>query len=291
MNNKLTAEKIATRFSKAAEHYDRLASLQREVGNRLFQRLELIRINPQVILDLGSGTGHFTRRLAKRYKKAQVIAVDIAQGMLQQVRKKGWPWARPVAVQAHMAQLPLPSHSVDLIFSNFSIHWHDDYAQLFQELHRVLKPEGLLMFTTVGPDTLKELRQAWQTVDDYTHVNQFTDMHDIGDALLHTHFSDPVMEMEYFCLTYKNAVDLMRELKALGASHIHAARNPHLMGKNRLQQCVSAYEPFRNAQGKLPATYEIVYGHAFVPAVSNRAHANAQGEVSIPLSAIKKHHG
>ena len=291
MQQMTAIDSIEKKFSRAASNYDHIAHLQDIVGQRLLQRLQLVKIAPKTVLDLGCGTGKVTKLLKKHYPKAQVFALDLALPMLEKARQRYWPWVRPAAIQADMAQLPFAAQSLDIVFAHFVVHWHQDHTQLFQELRRVLKPGGLVIFSTVGPDSLKELRQAWQAVDNYAHVNTFIDMHDLGDVLLHAQFVDPVMEMEYFCLTYKDTMSLMRELKASGASHIHQARTPHLMGKNRLQQCAKAYESFRNEQGKLPVTYEIVYGHAFVPAASDRAHANAQGEVNIPLSAIRKRRG
>ncbi|RTL01005.1 MAG: malonyl-[acyl-carrier protein] O-methyltransferase BioC, partial [Neisseriaceae bacterium] len=134
----------------------------------------------------------------------------------------------------------------------------------FTELARVLRPDGLLMFSTLGPDTLKELRQAFSGADGYAHVNRFIDMHDIGDALVHNGFAEPVMDMEYITLTYESVKAVMLDLKAIGAQQVLDGRNPGLMGKSRWQKVLDNYERLRQA-GRLPATYEIVYGHAWKP--------------------------
>jgi len=165
--------------------------------------------------------------------------------------------------------LPLADNSVDLIFSSLTLQWCGELDRAFAEFKRVLKPEGLLMFSSFGPDTLKELRESWRLADMSTdernekmHVNDFIDMHDIGDALLRAGLSDPVMDVENFTLTYSDAYQLMRELKALGAHNVANARRHSLTGKTRLKNMVSEYENFR-VDGLLPATYEVVYGHAW----------------------------
>jgi len=255
--------KIAQSFSQAAATYDAAAVLQREVGVRLLERLDVIKLQPSVLLDLGSGTGHFSRLLEKRFHKSRIICLDIAQGMLQYAKQKtGW-FSKQSLLCADQQHLPLKDASVDFIYSNMSLQWSNDIKQVFDEMYRVLKPGGLLLFTTLGPDTLKELRHSWQSVDNYTHVNQFLDMHDVGDALLRSQYADPVMDMEHFTLMYPHVFALMRELKALGAHHVQREHNPNLTGKKHLSQLASAYETFRNKDGRLPATYEVIYGHAW----------------------------
>ncbi|MES9903489.1 MAG: malonyl-ACP O-methyltransferase BioC [Sedimenticola sp.] len=251
-------------FSRAAEHYDEAAELQREIGQRMIARLDYIKLQPQVILDVGSGTGVATVELSKRYKKAKVIALDFALPMLQQVRKRGSWLRRPRCLCGDFDQLPLAEKSVDLIYSNVAIQWSNDLDATFSEFRRVLKPGGLLMFSTFGPDTLKELRSAWSAADGHSHVSTFIDMHDVGDALVRTRFSDPVMDVDRLTLTYSNVAGLMRDLKVLGAHNVTSNRHKGLTGKGRLQAMENAYEQFRR-DGLLPAGYEVVYGHAWAP--------------------------
>jgi len=172
---------------------------------------------------------------------------------------------------------------VDLIISNAMFQWCNDLERTFGECRRVLRPGGLLLFTTFGPDTLKELRAAWGQVDRHSHISPFLDMHDIGDALVRARFADPVMDADRLTLTYDNVQGLMRDLKALGARNATAARPRGLTGRARLAALAAAYECFRR-EGRLPASYEVLYGHAWAPEAS--ASRQVSGEVAIPVSAI-----
>lgn len=281
---------IRESFDRAAPGYDDVALLQQTVAQRLLERLDLIKLQPQRILDVGAGTGQLTLQLTRRYKNCEVIALDLAPEMLKLARQRlgildKW-FGRQRFICADADHLPLADNSVDMIISNFAIQWCSDLDQTFGEFQRVLKPGGLLLFTTFGPDTLKELRQAWRSVDDNIHVNSFIDMHDIGDAMIRSRLSDPVMDTERLTLTYKEGMAVMRDLKAMGAHNVTAGRNHALTGKQRLQQMLSAYEQFRNDQGLLPATYEVVYGHAWGTAPAPQPH---HGEVHIPLTQIGRH--
>ena len=179
--------------------------------------------------------------------------------------------------------MPLADASVDVVYSNLMLQWCDDLDALFAEFRRVLKPRGLLTFSTFGPDTLKELRAAWASVDGHTHVHRFIDMHDIGDALVRAGLSEPVLDVERFTLTYEDVQALMRDLKAIGAHNAAAGRAPGLTGRGRLRAMSAAYERYRSA-GRLPASYEVVYGQAWgrAPAVASAA----PGEVRIPADSI-----
>ena len=249
-------------FESAAAAYDQASALQQEVGQRLLQRLDLVKIQPDRILDLGSGTGQCIPDLLARYKKAQVVALDIALPMLWRARKRGRWLRKPRCVCADAERLPFADSSFDLVFSNLMLQWCVELEVVFTELQRVLRPGGLLLFTSFGPDTLRELRGSWQQVDGYSHVNAFADMHDVGDALLRTRFADPVMDVERLTVTYADVWKLMRELKQIGAHNVTAGRPRGLTGKARMQRLVGAYEQYRS-QGVLPASYEIVNGHAW----------------------------
>jgi len=251
-------------FARAADTYDAAAELQNEIGDRLIERLDYIRLQPKRILDLGAGTGFFTQALLKRYRKADVIALDIAETMLQHVQARGGWFHRPRCVCADAESLPFATDSFDFVFSNLMLQWCTDLEATLVELRRVLAPGGLLMFTTFGPDTLQELRASWEVVDGYTHVNAFVDMHDVGDALLHTRWADPVMDSERITVTYRELRTLMQDLKHIGAHNVTAGRPRGLTGKQRMQQLGAAYERFRE-DGVLPASYEVVYGHAWSP--------------------------
>jgi len=256
-------------FEKAAKTYDEAAVLQREVSTRALERLDLVKINPAAIVDAGCGTGFALPSLHKRYPRAVLVALDIAFNMLQKSRQRSPKWkqwtrtSKAVYVCGDNEKLPLHAACADMLWSMLSFHWAKDLAAVFAECRRILKPGGLLMFTTFGPDTLKELRSAW-AIDANVHVNSFIDMHDIGDMMVAAGFSDPVMDMEYLTLTYDDIYSLMRELKAVGAHNVAMGRNRGLTGKRILKHIELRYESLRQA-GRLPATFEVIYGHAWKP--------------------------
>jgi malonyl-CoA O-methyltransferase len=279
----LDRRRVRRSFERASPGYDRAAVLQTDVRRRLLARLEYVRLEPQVIVDAGCGTGHASRELKRLHPRALVIALDIAPGMLRAAaRQRGW-LRRFERVCADAQRLPLAEASVDLLYSNLMLQWCDDLDALFAEFRRVLKPRGLLTFSTFGPDTLKELRSAWASVDAHTHVHRFIDMHDIGDALVRAGLSEPVLDVEPFTLTYDDTFALMGDLKAIGAHNAAAGRAPGLTGRGRLSAMSAAYEHHRSA-GKLPATYEVVYGQAWGGAPRQRPGAPA--EVTIPADSI-----
>lgn len=249
-------------FEQAAVGYDQAAALQQEVAARLLARLDLMTIKPQRILDLGCGTGQCIQGLMSHYKGAEVVGLDIALPMLKRARKRGRWLRRPRCVCADAERLPFADASFDLVLSNLMLQWCTDLESLFADLQRILRPGGLLMFTSFGPDTLSELRNSWAQVDDRSHVNVFMDMHDVGDALVKTRFADPVMDVERITLTYPDVWQLMRELKQIGAHNVTAGRRRGLTGKAHVQQLVNAYENYRR-DGVLPASYEVVNGHAW----------------------------
>lgn len=277
-------------FDRAAARYDSVAILQREMADRLLERLDYVRLEPQRVLDLGAGTGYAIEALHRRYRKARVIALDFAQGMLLQARRRGRWLRRPLCVCADAESLPLADGAVDLIVSNATLQWCNALDRTFSECQRVLRPGGLLMFTTFGPDTLRELRQAWAEVDNATHVSPFFDMHDVGDALVRARFADPVMDAEHVTLTYGSVQDLMKDLKVLGAVNATPDRPRGLTGRARLAALDQAYEIHRSA-GRVPASYEIVYGHAWAPEKkppekNTQVQKLADGGIAIPISAI-----
>jgi len=248
-------------FERAADSYDAAAVLQRTVADELLGRLDLMTLKPQRILDLGCGTGYCARALQKRYGKARVFGLDLAHGMACAAKKRcGWRSRQHFAC-GDAESLPFASDSFDLVVSSLALQWcQPDPA--FTEMARVLRPGGALLFASFGPDTLMELRQAWKDVDNETRVHDFIDMHDLGDAMLRAGLSDPVVDMDKRVLTYPDLAGLLRDLKDIGASNASQARPRTLTGRARFDRLHAAYERFRNEQGRLPATYEVVYGHA-----------------------------
>jgi malonyl-CoA O-methyltransferase len=273
------------------------------VGEQLLERLDLIKLSPTVVLDVGAGTGLQAAGLLRRYRGAQVIALDLAPEMLNRARQRirgSLPhtlervletvWPRFHGRLCHFVCgdtecLPLANQSVDLIFSNLTLQWCWALDSAFTEFQRVLKPGGLLTFTTLGPDTLKELRAAWSSVDGYRHVNPFMDMHDIGDGLVRAGLLEPVMDVERYTLTYSDVYGLTRDLKMLGAQTVGSGRQEGLTGKKRQQKMVQGYEAFRGEDG-LPASFEVVYGHAWGGALVPQRRA-PDGTVKIPIHALK----
>ncbi len=266
---------IRSAFEKAARTYDDSAFLQQEVVRRLDSRLDLMKLAPQRILDAGCGTGFAFPLLSARYPKADLTGLDLAHAMLAAARARlprpsllgrlggllnghGAPLAC-----ADMASLPFAHDSFDMAWSSLALQWLDDPEAVFGEMRRVLRPGGVLLFATFGPDTLRELRAAFAGLDGYGHVNRFVDMHDLGDALVHAGFANPVMEMEYLTLTYGDLKGVLRDLKGIGAHTVLDARREGLMGRREWQDMVERYEAFRR-EGRLPATFEVIYGHAWV---------------------------
>lgn len=272
-------EHIQHHFDHAAATYDDAAILQKQVAEHLDERLELVQMQPKTVLDVGAGTGILTAKMRKRYPDSKLVAVDLSANMLARAEQKLqqqfppslWQKAKstlgihnnPIEfIQADANNIPLADGTVDIIVTNLMLQWCDDLDAVFQEFRRLLKAEGLLMLTTFGPDTLKELRHAWAQVDNQQHVNTFIDMHDIGDALIRNGFGQPVMDVEHFTLTYDKPIGVLKDLKAIGATSAHKNRQAGLTGKQHFTRMLEAYEAFRQ-DGKIPATYEVVHGHAW----------------------------
>jgi len=265
-------------FDHAAASYDAHAVLQREVCDRLLERLDFMTLQPGRVLDVGTGTGYGLAQLRTRYAESELYALDIAPGMLAAVRARlpQPTWAQRALQRlapsssrfahlmcADMERLPLAPNSMNLVWSSLALQWAHDLEATLKGFHRVLAPGGLLIFATFGPDTLKELRTAFAAIDDAPHVNQFIDLHDIGDMLIHAGFASPVMEMEMLTLTYSDLKAMMRDLKGIGAHNAATARRRGLLGKSAWGRLEQAYEALR-LEGRLPATFEVIYGHAWV---------------------------
>ncbi len=248
-------------FDRASIHYDAAAVLQKEIRSRLLQRLDLVKLDTGLIVDLGAGTAHACKTLQQIFPGSQVIALDIAEGMLRVAHGHN---KNTRLLCADAKRIPLPDNSVELVFCNLMLQWCNDLDDIFHEVRRVLRPQGLFSFTTFGPDTLRELRDTWAAIDDYSHVNRFIDMHNIGDALVRIGLCEPVMDAEYFTLTYDRVIDLMRDLKAIGAHNMTDGRARGLTGRKRLQKLEAGYEKYRS-DDRLPATYEVVFGQAWAP--------------------------
>lgn len=259
--------RVRERFNRAAGSYDRHAAVQHEIGRRLDERFGWLKLEPARILDLGAGTGQMVRAMRERYPKADVIGLDLAEAMLQRLPRRRW-WSRHrQAVVADMHALPFPGGCMDAVVSNFAVQWSDRPAALFAEAARVMSSGAPFAFTTLGPDSLVEVRRAWAAVDPSPHVHQFLDMHDLGDALVSAMLADPVMDRETVTVTYPTVEALLGDLRGVGVGNTQSGRSRGMTGAH-------AWRRFREAladqavDGQIPLTYEIVYGLAWGTGVS-----------------------
>jgi malonyl-CoA O-methyltransferase len=283
---------VARAFDRASAGYDAAAALQERVRDELLARLDELRVTPRAVLDLGSGTGHATRALKRRYPGSLVVASDIAPGMLERARTQSRWLRRFERVRADAYSLPFRDASFDLVYSNLMLQWCDDLDAVFAEISRVLAPGGLLLFSTFGPGTLAELREAWAAGDAQlpqagNHVNHFFDPHALGSALMQAGLAEPVLDVDRIVLQYPDTMALMRELKAIGAHNVTRGRSRGLTGRKRLAAMNAAYEALRR-DGQLPATWEVIHATSWG---SERRAADAEmfpRETVIPASAIRR---
>ncbi len=285
--------RVRASFSRAAHTYDAAAVLQKLVRDEMLSRLDLVKIKPQAILDAGCGTGHGSFLLQKRFGNASIYSLDMAFGMLQKTQSQRSFLNKLLGKQhlvcADIENLPIASASMGLVWSNLALQWCNDLDGAFSEVARVLQPNGLFMFSTFGPDTLKELRAASTPLNDkhsHTNVSRFIDMHDIGDALVRNGFSAPALDVEHYTLTYDDVKGVMTDLKAIGAHNATSGRARGLQGRGFLQNLTQAYEQFR-VNNKLPATFEVVYGHAWVNAREPISMGPAGQDFS-PITFVKR---
>ncbi len=271
-----------------ARHFARAAALAadaepaREVREELLSRIGFFGIDPKVVLDLGAGTGQAAAALRRRFRRAHVVALDLSPAMLAiAARRARWP-RRFTRVAGDACALPLRQGSCDLVVANLALPWCVDPDRALAEMRRVLTPRGLLLFSTLGTATLRELRESWATVDRSPHVHDFIDMHDLGSALARAGFAEPVLDLEQYTRHFDTLRALASQLKHAGAGNAHAARARGLTGRKRIAAVTQAYERWRR-EGLLPATFEVVYAAAF--AGEPRARATA-GEFVVPLERL-----
>lgn len=251
-------------FNRAAKGYDNAAILQEEVLNRLLQRLEYIRHRPETVLDVGCGTGKGVRGLQKAYPRTSVCASDIAYEMLLQARSNYRLLSKRRLVTADMEQLPFAAQTFDLVFSSLAMQWCNDLRVTFNEFARISKPGALLMFSSFGPGTLQELAVSWQALDAHPHVHRFVDMHDVGDAMVAAGFAQPVVDAETIRMEYGDFRTLLQDLKNIGASNAEVSRRRGLMTPAQLRKLEASYREHGFENDKFIASYEVVYGHAWI---------------------------
>ncbi len=252
---KLDKHKVAESFGRAASSYDSVAQLQRDIGNGLLAGSQSTDLQDQLWLDLGCGTGYFSPKIQQNL--GEVISLDLSEGMLNYARAQRDDVQHWLCADAE--QLPLTDNCIEGVFTSLAIQWCSRLPQLFSEIKRVLKPGGRVLIATLGPQTLDELRQSWQSVDDYTHVNRFASQKEVTDAIDAAGFASVAWRTEYKVLRYQELKQLTYELKTLGAHNMNHGQSSGLTGRQRVKKFRQAYEQFRDQDGLLPATYEVYY--------------------------------
>jgi malonyl-CoA O-methyltransferase len=260
------------------------------VTTELLERLQYFRLDPRVIVDLGCGAGAGAAALRRRFPRARVVGVDLSHSMARQARRTQRFWRRYDCLCADACALPLAAQSVDLVFCSLMLQHCDDPAFAFAEVQRVLRPGGLLLFCTLGPGTLQELREAWAGADDSPHLRSFADMPRLASAATHVGLAEPVMDRDLRVTHYARVADLVQELRANRVDRGLAARRRSLCGPGRWRRMVERYDTLRSAAG-LPASWELIYGAAFAGA-THHSHApaptgRAGAETVVPLNALR----
>ncbi len=294
--NPLDIRQLRRRFERAAQSYGDAAVVQREVGNRLLERFDVMRIAPATILDVGCGPGTHTAALSARFPEAVVVAIDhspamvaqavpSASGLLARLTGLG-KRSRIRGLVSDMSALPLPREHADVLWSNFALQWASDLPALFAEWNRVLKIGGVIMFTAPGPDTLIELRRALTKAGEEAdeRVQRLTDLHDVGDMLIHAGFADPVMDMEVITLEYATAAAFWRDIKAQGAVNSMQTRPRGLLTPRKLRAIESALDSARKSDGPIRISVEVIYGHAWKVAPKK----TAEGHGIVRLESIQR---
>ncbi len=279
--------RVRRAFSRAAPAYDAIATLQHQVETALLERLDIVHDAPLRVLDVGAGPGRASAAMRKRFPKAEVIALDLALPMLREAKSRAGWWKPFRRVCGDARALPIADQSIDLLFSNLCLQWCEDLGVVFDEFRRVMRPGGWVLFTSFGPDTLTELRQSWAAVDQSPHVNVFIDMLDIGDRLLAAGFRDPMLDVDDYQLRYSDPKLLMRELKGIGAGNADLQRTRGLTGKRKLAAMLQAYEGFRGADGRYPASYEVVFAQAQAPDLSQPRRGGGGDIAAVSVDSLR----
>ncbi len=271
---------VRRRFDRAAQGFDDADFVHTVTRDGLFSRLEPVVIDAGVVVDLGCATGSATRTLARRFRGARILAVDLSMPMLERCRaKRGW-FSKISVLQADASALPFADQSVDVVFANLLLPWVNEPGHLAGEVSRVLRKDGLFVFASLGPDSLLEIRNAWSGVDDRSHVNCFLDMHDVGDLMLRAGLRDPVLDVDRLTVCYDNADALFRDLTAAGARNSLQNRNSSLVGKQRFAAMRDRLESTATG-GSIRLDLELVYGHCW-----GGAPPPSEGDVRIDADAI-----
>lgn len=278
---------VRRHFERAAATYDPHAVLQRTVGERLLERIDGLKVSPATILDLGAGTGVESRALHDRYPQARLLAMDFALPMLDIARRRRGRWRKRFeCVCGDAARLPLAENSVDLLYSSLMLQWCGDLSAVLAGFRRVMRPGGLILVSSFGPDTLTELREAWSGVDGRPHVGRFLDVQGLGEALIRAGFAEPVLDTDWITTAYEKPRDLLAELKAIGATNADTGRTRGLTGPGRLKAMLKNYEARQREDGRYPATWEVVYASAWAPEEGQPIRTAFGEEASISVEQV-----
>lgn len=276
----LNLRHVRSRFDRASAQFDGADFVHRAAADGLIQRMQAITVLPRVIADLGSALGAGSRQLARQFPKARVLSIDQSLQMLKKAKRSRRWFSKVRELQADATQLPLATGSVDLVFANMLLPWINDPSDFLGEVARVLRVDGVFVFSTLGPDSLVEIRMAWDSIDDSLHVHRFADMHNLGDAVMQAGLSDPVLDIDYLSVTYRDPETLFAEIAAAGARNSLRDRRPTLTGKGRID---AFRERLRRLSDEpvIELNLELVFGHAF-----GKGPAQAPGEVRIAPANI-----
>lgn len=263
----LNLKDVRRRFDSAAASFDSADFVHSVTRDGLFARLEPLVFDADSVLDLGSATGSAEQQLRKRFGRAHIVSLDVSHEMLcQGIRNRPWLsralYSRSSPVQADAASLPFIDQSIDFVFSNLLLPCVDRPDVVFAEVARVLRKDGVFAFATLGPDSLLEIRRAWNSVDEHAHVNHFLDMHDIGDSLVRSGLRDPILDVDRLSVNYTSSGKLFADLTNVGARNALRRRNRSLVGKRRFKKMVDALAGERG-HGEISLELELVYGHCW----------------------------
>ena len=287
MPSLLDQRQVRRGFDRAAASFDAAAALPAEVRTRLLGSLDYLDDTvPAVVLDLGSGTGHAAAAMKKRWPKSQVLALDLSLPMLRESRRQAGWWRPFPRLCADARALPLADGSVDLVFANLSLAWMENLPGVFAGLRRVLRPGGLLLCSSFGPETLGELQAAFTGEHEPPQPIPLLPIADFGDAMVAAGFRDPVLDRDLFTLTWPDLRALLRELRATGMGNALARRRRGLTGRGRFAAASAACEALRDEQGRLPSTWEVIYAHAWAPAPGAPIREGGHDVASVPLAQI-----
>lgn len=281
---KISRNSVKAAFAKAALSYNDSAIVQKEILVRLVEKLKVLQTGSvDTLLDVGSGTGLASDLLRERFGKECYYAMDFAAPMLAWAKNQ-YDIDYQCAVCGDVELLPFRDKSVDVIFSASTFQWCNDVGNAFQECCRALKDQGLLIFSSFGPETLRELRHCFAQIDDHPHVSSFIEMQSLGDGLLANGFDSPVMESEIITVEYKDPMQLLRDLQATGATNHIEDRARGLMTKQHLNEVIKEYKKFKLPNGKFPASYEVLYGHGWKKDLSSLSQNSANDWQPIKFS-------